>query len=319
MKCFQNLSQACLKWWEQFFTTVLWALGFDSYQTQLTLTGKGFLACHKIRRNTQNGTAHFWLQCTLSSCTHFAPRVTVGWVLWPPGARGLQIFMSASVVTMLFSQRVALYQCWLVSQHGTGIRNCFARKLAVNEMLPKLEPSLPEMMRTVFHDGLMSSWIWFLPNSAHSWCDLEFMCFCLHIWDESIPAALFVRSLVSWLLWVSSNIRWIFVVKLKPTVLGYHMVPVCYANPWIKIETSDTSMFGFLGSLPQAELALEVKAADAGHGNDWVEQSLQWRAGPDGPGHAALRSRMIQVGSTALPSRDWMSWVGHKHYCRQLW
>ena len=181
MKCYQNLNQAFLKWWEQFFTTVLWALGIDSCQTQLTLTGKGFFACHKIRRNTQNETAYFWLQCTLTSCTHLAPRVTVGCVLWPPGARGLQIFMSASVVTMLFSQRVALYQCWLVSQHGTGIRNCFARKLTiyqlmvaagsvsiVNEMLPKLEPSLLEMMRTVFHDGLMSSWLWFLPNSAHS-------------------------------------------------------------------------------------------------------------------------------------------------------
>ena len=52
-----------------------------------------------------------------------------------------------------------------------------------------------------------------------------------------------------------------------PTVLVYHMVPAGYANPWIQIETSD-SMFGVLGSLPQAELALEVKAADAGHGND---------------------------------------------------
>ena len=49
------------------FTTVLWALGFDSYQTQLTLTGKCFLiflACHEIRRNKQTETAHFWIQCT---------------------------------------------------------------------------------------------------------------------------------------------------------------------------------------------------------------------------------------------------------------
>ena len=112
------------------FTTVLWAFGFDSYQTQLTLTGKCFFACREIPRNTWTETAHFWMQYTLTFCTHLAPRVTVGCVLWPPGARGLQIFMSASVVTMLFSQHVALCQCWLVSQHGTGIWNCFARKVA---------------------------------------------------------------------------------------------------------------------------------------------------------------------------------------------
>ena len=94
-----------------------------------------FCACRWIRRNTLTETAHFWMQYTLTFCTHLAPRVTVGYVLWPPGARGLQIFMSASVVTMLFSQHVALCQCWLVSQHGTGIWNCFARKVATYQLM----------------------------------------------------------------------------------------------------------------------------------------------------------------------------------------
>ena len=94
-----------------------------------------FCACREIPWNTWTETAHFWMQYTLTFCTHLAPRVTVGCVLWPPGARGLQIFMSASVVTMLFSQHVALCQCWLVSQHGTGIWNCFARKVATYQLM----------------------------------------------------------------------------------------------------------------------------------------------------------------------------------------
>ena len=162
-----------------------------------------FCACREIPWNTWTETAHFRMQYTLTFCTHLAPRVTVGCVLWPPGARGLQIFMSASVVTMLFSQHVALCQCWLVSQHGTGIWNCFARKVAAYQLMIVDASCYAESSQwnatetwtkpawndeNSFHDGLMSFWLWFLPNSAHSDGQVVF-CACREIpwntWTET--------------------------------------------------------------------------------------------------------------------------------------
>ena len=81
------------------FTTVLWAFGFDSYQTQLTLMGHGY----SIERDTVE-------ECSVSNASCECYTVCV------------------------------LYIC-----HGWA---------------PHDENS--------FHDGLMSFWLWFLPNSAHS-------------------------------------------------------------------------------------------------------------------------------------------------------
>ena len=135
MERYRNLNQAYLKWWEQFSRRSYELLALILTKLSSLWRASGFLCMPLIRRNTWTETAHFWMQYTLTFCTHLAPRVTVGCVLWPPGARGLQIFMSASVVTMLFSQHVALCQCWLVSQHGTGIWNCFARKVATYQWM----------------------------------------------------------------------------------------------------------------------------------------------------------------------------------------
>ena len=87
------------------FTTVLWASGFDSYQTQLTLTGHGYL----IESDTFGRSV--------------ACRIPVVGVL-----------------------------C-LVHSHGWALRD-----------------------ENSFHDGLMSFWLWFLPNSAHS--DVQVL-FCM--------------------------------------------------------------------------------------------------------------------------------------------
>ena len=135
MERYRNLNQAYLKWWEQFSRRSYELLALILTKLSSLWRASGFLCMPLIRRNTWTETAHFWMQYTLTFCTHLAPRVTVGCVLWPPGARGLQIFMSASVVTVLFSQHVALCQCWLVSQHGTGIWNCFARKVATYQWM----------------------------------------------------------------------------------------------------------------------------------------------------------------------------------------
>ena len=225
MERYRNLNQACLKWWEQFSRRSYELLAL--ILTKLSSLWRASAFLHATRFVTRTETAHFWMQYTLTFCTHLAPRVTVGCVLWPPGARGLQLFMSASVVTMLFSQHVALCQCWLVSQHGTGIWNCFARKVAAYQLMIVDASCYAESSQwnateictkpawndeSSFHDGLMSFWLWFLPNSAHSdghrwlcfflkwrdffwfmfsFVDVTLMCLCLHIWDETLTSSTF--------------------------------------------------------------------------------------------------------------------------------
>ena len=82
------------------FTMVLWAFGFDSYQTQLTLMGHGY----SIERDT------------VEECS-------------------------------VWNASCECYTVWCVLYICPGW-------------------ALPD--ENSFHDGLMSFWLWFLPNSAHS-------------------------------------------------------------------------------------------------------------------------------------------------------
>ena len=109
------------------FTTVLWASGFDSYQTQLTLTGHGYLIESDI-----------WEECSLlnTSCGCYVSR---SFVMAEPSVMRT-VFTTVLMATWLkaiFGRSVA---CWIPVVpficHGWALRD-----------------------ENSFHDGLMSFWL----------------------------------------------------------------------------------------------------------------------------------------------------------------
>ena len=138
------------------FTTVLWASGFDSYQTQLTLTGHGYLIESDI-----------WEECSLSntSCGCFVSR-TFSW-LSPPwweqfSRRSYELL--ALILTKLSSLWRAM-ATWLKAIFGRSVA-CRIPVVGVLCLVHSHGWALRD--ENSFHDGLMSFWLWFLPNSAHS-------------------------------------------------------------------------------------------------------------------------------------------------------
>ena len=141
------------------FTTVLWASGFDSYQTQLTLTGHGYLIERDIfGRSVACRIPAVVVMCLVRHILMVEPsvmRTVFTTVLWASGFDSYQTQLTLMghgyvIESDIFGRSVACLipvvgvMC-LVHSHGWALRD-----------------------ENSFHDGLMSFWLWFLPNSAHS-------------------------------------------------------------------------------------------------------------------------------------------------------
>ena len=154
------------------FTTVLWASGFDSYQTQLTLTGHGYLIESDI-----------WEECSLlnTSCGCYVSR---SFVMAEPSV------MRTVFTTVLWASGFDSYQTQLtLTGHGYLIdsdifgRSVACRIPAVGVLCLVHSHGWALRDENSFHDGLMSFWLWFLPNSAHS--DGPWLCdWKRYIWEE---------------------------------------------------------------------------------------------------------------------------------------
>ena len=221
MERYRNLNQAYLKWWKQFsrrsyelLALILTKLS-SLWRASAFLHAARFLGIHGLRLHT--------FEC--NTLWPFAP------ILHPESPWG--VYCGLLVLgDCKYSCQLRLWPCYfpalchccLVSQHGTGIWNCFARKVAayqlmlaamlnlVNGTLPKLEPSLPEMMRAVFTTVLWAfgfdsyqtqltltgiiGFVFFVKWRDFFWfvfsfVDVTLMCLCLHIWDETLTSSTF--------------------------------------------------------------------------------------------------------------------------------
>ena len=175
------------------FTTVLWASGFDSYQTQLTLTGHGYLI--------ESDTFGRGVACRIPVVGVLCLVHSHGWALHDENSfhDGLMSFWLWFLPNSAHSdgpwlpdwKRYIWEEC---SLSNTSCGCCVSRTLHSHGWALRDENS--------FHDGLMSFWLWFLPNSAHS--DGPWLCdWKRYIWEEcslsNTSCGCYVSRTFSWL------------------------------------------------------------------------------------------------------------------------